>query len=681
MPIAPRRRIFLFFTTAQLRIHFAAPAFRLLLMLLFLTQTATAQKVEQLSAAHRPIIQSAKSDTARITALIDYAMAVFDYSNDSTYKIAEEAMALSQKAGSQSGRGRALEVFAKYYLYQGNFIASQQASRTSFEIFKNLKDSVKMADMQTYVGFNYIRMAKYDSAVSELLAAIALIPARDSLQKAYPYNGLALAFANMSQIEKGLYYLLKSEQYYAMSKDTVSWVKMILNRSNFEGYLYRYHESGMACREVIALSDHAGYAKGQCMGRLCLGGHYGRDPGKLDSALYWLRQAESYAEKFEIGPFDKVHIYFVSSRVYYNKGEYGQALTYTQKALDISGELGLMESLVEFNQQMAKIQIRRGDKKGALQALENYVQFRDSLQRKEMATKVNELETKYRTLEKDKALAEQQLAITKKDLEIRKKNLQTALLGGSLLLVMIAGGGLYYRFHMRQQLQLQRMLLMKKESELKMKQASMEGEEKERARIARNLHDGAGSILSGVKLYLSSLENQYNELSASSSYHNTLRLLNDAVAEIRDTSHNLMPRMLFEEGLDTAAADYCAKLGRNQSVAFNYQSVGRPTRYDPGFELMVYRMMQELLGNVMKHAEATQALVQLEFGEEEFAMTVEDDGKGMASGKEGAGIGLYSLKTRAEAFRGSMDVDSSAEGTSIHIRFPVPDTIITAQTA
>ncbi len=83
----------------------------------------------------------------------------------------------------------------------------------------------------------------------------------------------------------------------------------------------------------------------------------------------------------------------------------------------------------------------------------------------------------------------------------------------------------------------------------------------------------------------------------------------------------------------------------------------------------------------MKHAEATQALVQLEFGEEEFAMTVEDDGKGMASGKEGAGIGLYSLKTRAEAFRGSMDVDSSAEGTSIHIRFPVPDTIITAQTA
>lgn len=662
-----------------LRNPFAGTVFGLIL--LFLSQNAAGQKAEQLSSQYRPIVGSATSDTAKITALINYAMAVFDYSADSTYKIAEEAMALSRKAGSLSGQGRALEVFAKYYLYQGNFSASQEASRASFAIFKQLKDSTAMAGMQTYIGFNYIRMSKFDSAVAELFAAINLIPARDSLQKAHPYNGLALAFANMSQIEKGLYYVLKSEQYFAMSRDTASWVKMILNRANFEGYLYRYHESGMACREVIALSDHAGYAKGQCMGRLCLGGHYGRDPRKLDSALYWLRQAEAYAEKFEIGPFDKVHIYFVSSRVYYTKGEYDQALIYTRKALDISEELGLMESLVEFNRQLARIQIHRGDKKGALEALENYVQFRDSLQRKEMATKVNELETKYRTLEKDKALAEQQLAITKKDLEIRKKNLQTALLGAGLLLVLVIGGGVYYRFRTRQQIQLQRMLLLKKESELKMKQASMEGEEKERARIARNLHDGAGSILSGVKLYLASLENQYIELAGSPSYHDTLRLLNDAVTEIRDTSHNLMPRLLFEEGLNTAVADYCEKLGRNQSVAFAYESVGRPTRYDPGFELTVYRMMQELLGNVMKHARATHALVQLEFGEEEFAMTVEDDGRGMASGKEGAGIGLYSLKTRAEAFHGVMEVDSSAEGTSIHIRFPVPDTIITSQSA
>jgi two-component system NarL family sensor kinase len=242
---------------------------------------------------------------------------------------------------------------------------------------------------------------------------------------------------------------------------------------------------------------------------------------------------------------------------------------------------------------------------------------------------------------------------------------------GIVVVLLLIGALLWSSYQQKQKLQAQQLITLQREHELSAVQAMMDGEERERVRIASNLHDGAGSLLSAVKLYLSALGNQHQQLAASPTYQETLGLVNDAASEIRETSHNLMPRVIQQQGLREAVRDYCNKLSKNNQIAVEFNSFGVPQRMDEAMELMVYRTIQELIGNVLKHAEATNVLVQLSFDKDLFSVTVEDNGKGFDKHNRDhhTGIGIYNVQSRVEAFHGTMDIDSSATGTSVYLEF------------
>jgi two-component system, NarL family, sensor kinase len=202
----------------------------------------------------------------------------------------------------------------------------------------------------------------------------------------------------------------------------------------------------------------------------------------------------------------------------------------------------------------------------------------------------------------------------------------------------------------------------------------MEGEERERARIARNLHDGAGSFLSAAGLYLNSLGQQIQQLTGHPAYRESLTLLNEASAEIRETAHNLMPVLLTEKGLYHAVRSFCEKIGSNKQLQINFQSYGKPLRFNRNFELMVYRTVQELLNNVVKHAAASVAIVQLSFSDTSFSISVEDNGKGFdleEVQERQSGLGISTLAGRMQAFNGKVDISSSEEGSYINILFDI----------
>ncbi|WP_315824776.1 sensor histidine kinase [Paraflavitalea speifideaquila] len=213
--------------------------------------------------------------------------------------------------------------------------------------------------------------------------------------------------------------------------------------------------------------------------------------------------------------------------------------------------------------------------------------------------------------------------------------------------------------------------MIRKEHELLAVKAMMEGEERERTRIARNLHDGVGSILSAARLNMDSLGHQVGQLPLIPAYRESLTLLKDATAEIRETAHNLLPVILYEQGLQEAVRTFCMKFTSNHQLGIDFQSYGSPVRFNHHFELMVYRTIQELINNVIKHAEATRVLVQLVFNADMISITVEDNGKGFESADTGRamGLGITSLHARMKAFQGKVDIDSSPGGTSIHIEF------------
>jgi signal transduction histidine kinase len=130
----------------------------------------------------------------------------------------------------------------------------------------------------------------------------------------------------------------------------------------------------------------------------------------------------------------------------------------------------------------------------------------------------------------------------------------------------------------------------------------------------------------------------------------------------------MMPEALIKYGLKEALENYCENLNLSGSTKVQLQTYGMENRMEQSTEIVIYRIVQELLNNVIKHADAQNVLIQLVCEGERFNLTVEDDGKGFDVNEAGKGAGLSNIKARIDYLNGSMDIDSvKGEGTSVHI--------------
>jgi len=199
----------------------------------------------------------------------------------------------------------------------------------------------------------------------------------------------------------------------------------------------------------------------------------------------------------------------------------------------------------------------------------------------------------------------------------------------------------------------------------------MQGEEKERSRIAKDLHDGVAGMLAAVKMHFSSMP-AADELAHTEGYQQGMRLLNEATLEIRKTSHNLMPEVLLQHGLDEALRRYCNNVNNSRTLQLQYDSWGEISRFADNFELSVYRIVQELILDIIKHSKATQALVQLNQHDELLTLSIEDNGIGFSKTNGSEGMGLQSLQSRIRAMNGKLEIESSEQsGVSAWLEFEI----------
>ncbi|MGF1636923.1 MAG: sensor histidine kinase [Cyclobacteriaceae bacterium] len=205
------------------------------------------------------------------------------------------------------------------------------------------------------------------------------------------------------------------------------------------------------------------------------------------------------------------------------------------------------------------------------------------------------------------------------------------------------------------------------ERERQVIKALMEGEEKERHRVSRELHDVVNGNLAAMKLNLNlANNNNYDEL------------LDQTMNEIRRLSHNLMPDVVKKFGLNVALDQYFAGFSDAYGWHVDFQFIGEASLLTDEASLHVYRIIQELINNSIKHAGANELLVQLIVNEGKLSITVEDNGKGFDIVKakstydNGLGMGLNNLENRVNYLNGSFDIQSSSEtGTSIYIVIPI----------
>jgi signal transduction histidine kinase len=154
-------------------------------------------------------------------------------------------------------------------------------------------------------------------------------------------------------------------------------------------------------------------------------------------------------------------------------------------------------------------------------------------------------------------------------------------------------------------------------------------------------------------------------------FERSMDMLDSSIREMRRVAHNMMPEALVRFGLDTALTDFCNEINQSGALKIIYQSIGMEgIAIDQTTSITIYRIVQELINNTMKHSGATSAIVQLTKSNDQLSLTVEDDGKGFDTKilKTNKGIGWVNIQNRVEFLKGKLDINSKeGEGTSVHI--------------
>ncbi|WP_426489731.1 tetratricopeptide repeat-containing sensor histidine kinase [Hymenobacter sp. 102] len=378
------------------------------------------------------------------------------------------------------------------------------------------------------------------------------------------------------------------------------------------------------------------------------------------------------------------------ARLLFNLGQLEAQLGNTGRAVELlRNSLQLLHPLHDTDQEAAVLTAlgRLAESTGQYQTALRYYRrsqhLRDSLAAATVRQQVNQLETLYRTRQQAQQLqqlrqqqAAQQLALRQQ----RRLNTLYLLLAGVLgVAVLLALGLLRHRRRLarqQQELQQQRIRQLEQEQELRAAQSVLQGQEEERRRVARDLHDGLGGMLSTVKLYLGTLRTRHplpepaTELLGQSVEH-----LDSSISELRRVARNLMPEALLALGLAQAVQDFCDALRRTGQLQVELHLHGLTERLPPALETGVYRIAQELLNNVVKHAQARHVLVQLMRHDALLHVVIEDDGRGFDPTLASTGVGLRSLQARAEQLGGQLTFESETDqGTTATLTLPVPTT-------
>jgi two-component system, NarL family, sensor kinase len=202
--------------------------------------------------------------------------------------------------------------------------------------------------------------------------------------------------------------------------------------------------------------------------------------------------------------------------------------------------------------------------------------------------------------------------------------------------------------------------------------ALLKGEEKERKRLAEELHDGVGAKLSGVKM---SVEFLQQELSQKMFEHTSqvVQSLNESINELREISHNLQPSAIGIKGLKQSIQDFMDNLNKKKQTSFSfYWHANEMVFRNEQSELNIYRISTELLSNIFKHAKASEASLQIIVQENELQLIAEDNGIGFDIHKAAEGIGLINLRNRVDHEKGTLNIDSQQQhGTTIIISIPI----------
>ena len=616
-------------------------------------------------------ISNTKIDSIRVMEWMKYGWWWETYSLDSAAQCYLKMGELAKKINYVEG---ILKYYANYTFIlnqKGNFQEGLKLNLESVEIDQQKGNHTQIANCLVNVGSSYLNMADNNNAIHYYLQAASIFEGSKLYRNlVITYNNIGGLFTNINDDEKAFDYYTRALTIARTQPMEETLATVLMDAGIGAMRLEKYTEAEMYLTEGIILSQKNGWNQLKIRGEITM--------SELLATLKQYQKAIEYAESGLSGArllgskYFEVEALGVLAEAYNTLKNAQNTIRYAELGVVIGKQNGIRHNFVKFYSVLSNAHAELGNFKDSYKYLKLSKQLEDSINQKEVTKKIEQLEISYQSAQKQQQISQLQ----------RDQKSQQIFIGGlifGIIILLLVGFSIYRNFLNRRKISEQKQELIENEyKQLKQKHqlvaaaSILQGEEEERKRLAKDLHDGLGGLLTGVKISLSNIKgNMLLQQEDVFIFERALDMLDNSITELRRVAHNMMPEALVKFGLAIAIKDFCESINSMKALSIAFQVVGQPRRFASSQEIIIYRIVQELLNNALKHSNAEKALVQLSFELNEFSLTVEDNGRGFDKAliESSNTNGWKNIKSRVEYLKGSLDVSTTLEeGTSVHIR-------------
>ncbi len=519
------------------------------------------------------------------------------------------------------------------YGYLGQHNKELELTDKVIPVVKKLEDRLFLANIYTNLGVKHINLQNLESAYTNLKQARHIYRTlNDPKETTFSVIQLAMVYENMDSLNRMHSTLKEAKTLLKKYPNTFDRFSCSLQESQY------FLRTGQPQKTINLLDTVLHLVE--------------NDLGSVPYGMIMQRYAKAYADL----------------------GDFKSAISFTRKYIENAKKLDSDLSLYQGLYKLSEYHANLSNYKDAYTASEEASEIYDRLETAKTLEKLEELGMKYRTVENENEI----LALKVINEEKKSQAYFLGALASVLALILFIGFYAYGR-KLRQARKKERkreaeVSLLKHEQQNKIFSAMIDGQEKERKRLAIDLHDGLGGRLSGISLNLSKLDKDRPADYPKKQLQKAMKDLDDSLSELRAIARNMMPETLVKYGLQAALKDYCSSMTRKDTKV-TLQFYGTDKGIDLRQQVTMYRVIQELINNALKHANASEVLVQYMRDKNQVDITVEDNGIGMQKKTQesgNSGMGLHNLRTRVAYLNGELDFHSEEnEGTTVNVHITI----------
>ncbi|HTR29668.1 MAG TPA: sensor histidine kinase [Puia sp.] len=617
-----------------------------------------------------------KDDTNKVGTFVRLANLVGDYDVPKALSYEQQGYALSRKLQYASGLARTAYQLASAHAYLGEYPLADSFLTQAARYFVQIKDSFFLAAIDNERGdWSFMQGDYFNAGDYYTRAAERFDHNRDTANSLIAYQNLVAVLAETEDYSRAVAIGRKILPVAEKRKDSLQLGYTLQGLTTDLIYLGKPAEAAAYIPALLSFaSTTADYNLASDSYSTVATYYYyvGQYAAALPYYELALKKAELLQNRFQLSNNHKSigSTYLHLKQMSLAKEHLDLALALAAKTNNKRGQMNATLALSEYFGQMR-------DYGNAYLYLQRHLRLKDSMVDARTRNYARYLEAKYENEKKEKEILELRQAQQEKDFMLRRRNIYMAIaLGLTVVLALIA---LLIRrnYRARQRLAEQQAKLseekiatMEKAQQVISLQAMINGQESERVRMARDLHDSLGGLFSTVKMHFSALRHEVAELQENDRYKRTVELVERASDELRKIAHDMMPEVLMKLGLVEALKDLCDDINAGRLLRITLQVYGMERPLGNPTDVMLYRIIQELVNNILKHSSATDAIIQFNRQGPRLTITVEDNGRGfdLHDAREKRNMGMDTVKSRVDYLKGQLNIESRKDlGTTVMI--------------